>query len=109
MAGRLAEDTPFDFLVARLQCLHDLERAIAGTNAVGEIAPNLTLFGRRSSLAAGWMENTMENLQEWIRAPQDVKPGALMPGVAVAGGNWPATNLTDEQVEAIAAYLYSLR
>ncbi|MBT8335568.1 MAG: cytochrome c oxidase subunit II [Gemmatimonadetes bacterium] len=83
--------------------------AIAGTNAMGEIAPNLTLFGRRSSLAAGWLENTPENLQAWIKAPQDIKPGALMPGVAVAGGNWPATNLTDDQVEAIAAYLYSLR
>jgi cytochrome c oxidase subunit 2 len=83
--------------------------AIAGTNAQGEIAPNLTLFGRRSSLAAGWLENTPENLEAWIKAPQDVKPGALMPGVAVAGGNWPATNLTDDQVEAIAAYLYSLR
>jgi cytochrome c oxidase subunit 2 len=83
--------------------------AIAGTNAQGVIAPNLTLLGQRTSLAAGWLENTPENLERWIKAPQDVKPGALMPGVAVPGGNWPATNLTDEQVRAVAAYLYSLR
>ncbi len=83
--------------------------AIAGTNAQGVIAPNLTLLGQRSSIAAGMLENTLENLETWIRAPQDIKPGALMPGVAVPGGNWPATNLTDEQVSAIAAYLYSLR
>ncbi|NNF39587.1 MAG: cytochrome c oxidase subunit II [Gemmatimonadetes bacterium] len=83
--------------------------AIEGTNAQGEIAPNLTLLGRRTSIAAGMMENTLENLEAWIKAPQDIKPGALMPGVAVPGGNWPATNLTDEQVSAIAAYLYSLR
>ena len=31
-----------------------------------------------------------------------------MPGVNVAGGNWPATNLTEDQVEAVAAYLLSL-
>jgi cytochrome c oxidase subunit 2 len=83
--------------------------AIAGTNAQGVIAPNLTLVGRRTSIAAGWLENTPENLVRWITAPQDVKPGALMPGVAVAGGNWPATNLTEEQVRAVAAYLSSLR
>ena len=83
--------------------------AIAGTNAQGEIAPNLTLLGQRSSIAAGMLENTIENIETWIKAPQDIKPGALMPGVAVPGGNWPATNLTDEQVSAIAAYLYSLR
>lgn len=83
--------------------------AIAGTNAQGEIAPNLTLLGQRSSLAAGWLENTPENLVRWITAPQDIKPGALMPGVNVPGGNWPATNLTEEQVQAVAAYLFSLR
>lgn len=83
--------------------------AIQGTNAQGEIAPDLTLMGARSSLAAGWLENTPENLERWIKAPQDIKPGALMPGVSVPGGNWPATNLTDDQVRAIAAYLHSLR
>lgn len=82
---------------------------IEGTNAQGVLAPNLTLLGQRSSIAAGMLENTLENLETWIRAPQDIKPGALMPGVEVPGGNWPATNLTDEQVSAIAAYLYSLR
>lgn len=83
--------------------------SIAGTNAQGVIAPNLTLLGQRSSIAAGMLENTLENLETWIKAPQDIKPGALMPGVSVPGGNWPATNLTDEQVSAIAAYLFSLR
>lgn len=82
---------------------------IEGTNAQGLIAPNLTLLGRRSTIAAGMLENTIENLEAWIKAPQDIKPGALMPGSAVAGGNWPATNLTDDQVSAIAAYLHSLR
>ena len=83
--------------------------AINGTNAQGAIAPNLTLFGRRVSLGAGWLENNPDNLRRWITAPHEVKPGVLMPGVAQAGGNWPATNLTEDQVEAVAAYLLSLK
>lgn len=83
--------------------------AINGTNAQGAIAPNLTLFGRRVSLGAGWLENNSDNLRRWITAPHEVKPGVLMPGVAQAGGNWPATNLTEDQVEAVAAYLLSLK
>lgn len=83
--------------------------AIEGTNAQGVIAPNLTLMGRRSTIAAGWLENTQENLVRWIVSPTAVKPGALMPGVAEAGGDWPPTNLSEDQVEAVAAYLASLR
>lgn len=83
--------------------------AIAGTNAQGVLGPSLTLLGRRATIAAGWLENTPENLARWIRAPRDIKPGVLMPGVNEPGGNWPATQLTDEQVAAVAAYLSSLR
>ncbi|MDT8369372.1 MAG: cytochrome c oxidase subunit II [Longimicrobiales bacterium] len=83
--------------------------AIEGTNAQGAVGPNLTLLGRRSMIAAGWLENTEENLVRWITAPQDVKPGALMPGVNDTGGGFPATNFTEEQVRAVAAYLSSLR
>jgi len=83
--------------------------AIGGTSAQGQVGPNLTLLGRRSTIASGWMENTPENLERWITSPRSVKPGVLMPGIAEAGGNWPATNLSAEQVGAVAAYLSSLR
>ena len=83
--------------------------SIQGTNAQGQVAPNLTLLGRRATIAAGWLDNSVESIERWIRAPRDVKPGALMPGVSEEGGNWPATGLTDEQVRAVAQYLYSLR
>jgi len=83
--------------------------SIQGTNAQGQVAPNLTLLGRRTTIAAGWLDNSVEDLQRWIHAPRDVKPGALMPGVGEEGGNWPATGLTDEQVRAVAQYLFSLR
>lgn len=83
--------------------------AIQGTTAQGQVGPNLTLFGTRRTLAAGWLENSQENLARWIASPRSIKPGALMPGVAEAGGNWPPTNLTEEQVQAVSAYLLSLR
>jgi cytochrome c oxidase subunit II len=86
--------------------------AIQGTNAAGVLGPNLTLMGRRSTIGAGWMENTQENLERWIREPHLIKPGVLMPGVdrdSPLPQFWPATNLGDEQVRAIAAYLLSLR
>ncbi len=81
--------------------------AIQGTNAVGRLGPNLTLLGRRSSLV-GWLDNNPENLARWITAPQSIKPGAKMPGVAEGGGDFPPTNLSEEQVRAVAEYLYSL-
>ncbi len=87
--------------------------AINGVSEAGQIAPNLTLLGRRTTIAAGMMENNVENLVEWISDPQSVKPGALMPGVDYQGGRapviWPAFNLTPDQVRTLATYLYSLR
>ncbi|MGD2070284.1 MAG: cytochrome c oxidase subunit II [Gemmatimonadota bacterium] len=83
--------------------------AIQGTVAGGRVGPNLTLLGRRGTVAAGWLDNGVESLVRWITAPQDIKPGAQMPGVAAPGGNFPPTNLSEEQVRAVAQYLYSLR
>ena len=81
--------------------------AIQGTNAGGVIGPNLTLMGRRSTVV-GWLENTPENLARWITAPHSIKPGALMPGVGDPGGRFPPTSLSEEQVQAVAEYLWSL-
>lgn len=87
--------------------------AIQGVSEAGQIAPNLTLLGRRSTIAAGMMENNVENLVQWITDPRSVKPGVLMPGVDYSGGRapvvWPAFNLNDDQVRTLAEYLYSLR
>lgn len=70
-----------------------------GTLFNGRVGPNLSLFGTRSSVAAGMLENTAENLAAWIRNPQAVKPGNKM----------PVLNVPDEDIEAIVAYLHSLR
>jgi cytochrome c oxidase subunit 2 len=87
--------------------------AIEGTAAPGIIGPNLTRIGSRSTLAAGMLENTPENLARWIRDPRSIKPGVQMPGADYAasyeGLTYPATGLNDEQIEALAAYLSSMR
>ena len=87
--------------------------AIQGTPAPGVIGPNLTRMGGRTTLAAGMLENTRENLELWLRDPAGVKPGAEMPGAdypgVIGGVTYPATNLNDEQIEALAAYLSSMR
>jgi cytochrome c oxidase subunit 2 len=87
--------------------------AIQGTPSAGIIGPNLTRMGSRGTIAAGMLENTPENIEAWLRNPQAVKPGAQMPaaqlGVAYEGQEFPPTNLNDEQIRALAAYLSSMR
>jgi len=87
--------------------------AIEGTAAPGEIGPNLTRVGSRTTIGAGMLENTTENLELWIRDPRSVKPGVQMPGaqydVTYEGQTFPPTNLNDEQIRALAAWLSSMK
>lgn len=87
--------------------------AIEGTSAAGIIGPDLTRMGGRSTIAAGMLENTPENLVAWITDPRKVKPGAQMPGadygVTYEGQTYPPLNLNEEQIQALAAYLSSMR
>jgi cytochrome c oxidase subunit 2 len=73
--------------------------AIRGTSATSHVGPDLTHVGSRTSLAALTIPNTPEHMREWLRRTQDVKPGAEMPQV----------ELTDAQVNRLAAYLESLK
>jgi cytochrome c oxidase subunit 2 len=61
----------------------------------GLIGPNLANVGSRSYIAAGWLQNSDENLERWIREPQAVKKGVLMPNLGV----------TVEEARALRAYL----
>ena len=77
------------------------------------IGPDLTRIGSRTTIAAGLLENTPENLVAWITDPRSAKPGAQMPGadydVTYEGVTYPPLNLNDEQIQALAAYLSSMR
>jgi cytochrome c oxidase subunit II len=71
---------------------------IKGVSA-GMLGPDLTHFGSRAMLAAGMWPNTPDNVAAWVKDPQRLKPGVKM----------PALGLTDDQAQAIAAYLTSLK
>ena len=73
--------------------------AIAGTVANGRFGPDLTHLMSRTTLAAGAIDNTPENLKAWIEDPSQFKPGCLM----------PAMHLTDRQNAQITAYLETLK
>jgi cytochrome c oxidase subunit 2 len=62
------------------------------------IGPDLTNFGLRTTIAAGVLTNTPENLARWIRDPHEVKPGNYMPDLGLA----------EEEIAALVAYLESL-
>jgi cytochrome c oxidase subunit 2 len=61
----------------------------------GMVGPNLANVGARSYIAAGTLKNTDENLAHWIRDPQGIKKGVLMPNLGI--------NETD--AKALVAYL----
>jgi cytochrome c oxidase subunit 2 len=73
--------------------------AISGTVANGHFGPDLTHLMSRETIAAGAALNSHENLEMWIQNPEIFKPGSLM----------PAMNLNDQDLEAVTAYLESLR
>ncbi|ETX30396.1 cytochrome c oxidase subunit II [Roseivivax isoporae] len=73
--------------------------AVRGTAASGRVGPDLTHVGGRVSLAAGILPMTAEALMRWIRDPEAIKPGAMMPGY---------DHLSDDDLSALAAYLEGL-
>ncbi|MBV9596714.1 MAG: cytochrome c oxidase subunit II [Chloroflexi bacterium] len=75
--------------------------AIRGLPGVtGTVGPDLTHLGSRSTLGAGVIDNTPDNLQAWIRDAQSIKPGVLMPA-------FPSVSPSD--LSALVAYLESLK
>lgn len=73
--------------------------AIKGTVASGQFGPDLTHLMSRSTIASGAAQNTQENLRLWIENPDALKPGALM----------PAMKLSDPDLDAVVAYMETLR
>jgi cytochrome c oxidase subunit 2 len=53
----------------------------------------------RVTLGSGVIKNTPENLHAWIKAPDQFKPGVLM----------PAMNLNEPQIDQLVAYLITLK
>ena len=72
---------------------------VSGTNAKGKFGPDLTHLMSRETIAAGAALNNRENLRLWVKDPDAIKPGVLM----------PAMQLDEQDVDALTDYLLSLR
>ena len=79
--------------------------ACINCHAIGDRAssrlfgPDLTHLMSRETLGSGILPNTPENLAAWVRDPQLIKPGCLM----------PAFGLGDRERDDIVRYLLTLR
>jgi cytochrome c oxidase subunit II len=73
--------------------------AVQGTLAQGHKAPDLTHLASRRTIAAGTLPNTPGNLASWITDPHKHKPGV----------NMPANPLSRDDLDAIVAYLGTLK
>ncbi|HTP11411.1 MAG TPA: cytochrome c oxidase subunit II [Anaerolineae bacterium] len=72
---------------------------INGTAANGKVGPNLTHLASRTSLAGGSLTESDGNLRRWLANPPALKPGSMMPNL----------NLTTTEIDALVAYLQSLK
>lgn len=66
--------------------------------AQGKVGPELT-HEASNPLIAGALPNTEENLRKFLKDPATVKPGTVMPNLS----------LTDREIEALVAFLRTLK
>ena len=72
---------------------------IQGTTANARKAPDLTHIASRPTLAAGTLPNDPQSMAAWIRDPQKLKPGV----------NMPAHHVPADELDALVAYLETLK
>jgi cytochrome c oxidase subunit 2 len=72
---------------------------VRGTEARGDLGPDLTHVGSRRSLGAGVLDNHIGTMAGWIAGTQAVKPGSLMPDARMFDG---------AELRALSAWLKSL-
>lgn len=70
---------------------------VEGTPAVGKVGPSLTHVASRTTIAGATLDFPGD-LEAWLRNPPEEKPGSKMPNL----------KLTDEEVDALMAYLRGL-
>jgi len=73
--------------------------AIQGTISAARLGPDLTHLASRPRIASGTLPNDATNLAAWILDPQSIKPGTRM----------PPTQMSADDLNALTAYLVSLR
>ncbi|MDQ6886736.1 MAG: cytochrome c oxidase subunit II [Gemmatimonadota bacterium] len=88
--------------------------AVQGVSA-GNIGPNLTHVGSRTTIAGSIYPNDAHHLMLWIKNAPLMKPGSIMPALGAGqfdrktGMTVAAGGLTDQQIADITAYLLALK
>jgi cytochrome c oxidase subunit II len=72
---------------------------VKGTSAHGTYGPDLTHLMSRQTLASGAATNTPEHLKTWVRDPERIKPGVLM----------PAMNFSEHELDDVVAWMVTLK
>jgi cytochrome c oxidase subunit II len=72
---------------------------VRGTPAKGTFGPDLTHLMSRKTLVTGVVANDAPELTAWVRDPQTIKPGCLMPDM----------HLTSNEVNEVVKYLLTLK
>jgi cytochrome c oxidase subunit II len=72
---------------------------VSGTTASGTFGPDLSHLMCRATLGSGVIPNTPGNLRAWVKDPQKIKPGNLMPNM----------QLNARELDDVVAYLASLK
>jgi cytochrome c oxidase subunit 2 len=72
--------------------------AVAGTAANGRHGPDLTHLMSRATIGAGAAPNDRDPLRAWLRNPEDIKHGVLM----------PAMQIDDAYLDQLVEYLLTL-
>jgi cytochrome c oxidase subunit 2 len=72
--------------------------SIRGVAPAGIAGPDLSHLMTRTTIAAGLLPNTPENLSHWIANPESIKPGTRM----------PAQILSAPELTAVTSYLSTL-
>jgi cytochrome c oxidase subunit II len=72
---------------------------VSGTSASGTFGPDLSHLMSRATLGSGVIPNTEETLRAWVKDPQTIKPGNLMPNM----------QLNARELDEVVAYLASLK
>jgi cytochrome c oxidase subunit 2 len=94
MSGQVAEGRNVFETNACMNC-----HTIAGTPANGRFGPDLTHLMSRKTIASGAAPNDEKNLRLWVKEPDAIKPGCLM----------PAMQLSDHDLDSLVTYLMSLQ
>ncbi|MFD2443382.1 cytochrome c oxidase subunit II [Bacillus sp. CGMCC 1.16607] len=97
-ANALAQDGQEIFNKSCIGC-HAVS-PVDGKPEAARMGPNLATFGERSRIA-GILDHTEEDLKNWLKNPETYKPGNKMTG--------QYGDLTPEQIDALSAYLMSLK